>query len=287
MTFFEFDWLSQDQLALKGRCWLPEGRAKAVCCMVHGFTEHIGRYEEMARAFNAAGYIFVGYDLRGHGRSEGERGYTPTYEHIMEDTASLLELVSHKFPQLPLILSGHSMGGNIVVNLALRYPETARRIRALIMLSPWLRLTNEPGAVVVAMTRAAHRVYPRFGLKALNLRPDYLSRDPEVIRSVMRDPMMHLRMTASLFLSMREAGQYALEHADQLSVPTLLMHGTDDQVTDYKASEAFAIAAPHTVTSKIWPGMRHELHQELERTDVLRYLISWTDEQLVAIEQGE
>jgi alpha-beta hydrolase superfamily lysophospholipase len=123
---FSFEWQTQDQVMLKGRCWLPE-QPKALVCLVHGFAEHMGRYTHVAEYFNAQGYGLIGFDLRGHGQSGGRRGHTPSYDDLIENIREMLALAAEKLEGLPLFLYGHSMGGNLVANYLIRPAEFLER----------------------------------------------------------------------------------------------------------------------------------------------------------------
>ncbi|MGB2782801.1 MAG: alpha/beta hydrolase, partial [Atribacterota bacterium] len=116
MKHTEFKLKTFDGLLLFGQSWQPESKPKAVICLVHGLGEYSGRYTHVADALTLAGYALISFDLRGHGKSEGPRGHTPSYEALMKDISSLLEVTNKQFPQLPSFLYGHSLGGNLVLN---------------------------------------------------------------------------------------------------------------------------------------------------------------------------
>jgi alpha-beta hydrolase superfamily lysophospholipase len=96
MKRFEFRWRSEDELKLYSPGWAPETEPKAVVCHVHGLEEHSGRYAHVAAFLNQAGYSFLGFDLRGHGRSEGQRGHSPSYDALMGDISCFLEETGRK-----------------------------------------------------------------------------------------------------------------------------------------------------------------------------------------------
>src|SRR5215211_8837925 len=116
------EWQSQssDGVSLYRQSWAPEGEAKAVVTLIHGFGEHSGRYPHVAEALTAEGYTLVAGDHRGHGRSQGLRGHTPTYDHLMDDIGGLLADAARRFPGRPSFIYGHSMGANLTLNYALR-----------------------------------------------------------------------------------------------------------------------------------------------------------------------
>ncbi len=120
MKHDEFGWKTQDGLQLYAQAWQPEGSPKAVLCLVHGLGEHSGRYVHVAKYLSERGLALLAFDLRGHGKSQGQRGHAPTYEAFLDDIAQLLDEASARFPTCPRFLYGHSLGGNLVLNAILR-----------------------------------------------------------------------------------------------------------------------------------------------------------------------
>ncbi len=121
MKHFETSWKSNDGLNIFAQGWEPGmGSKKAVVCLVHGVGEHTSRYENVARVFTGSGYILFGADLRGHGRSEGIRGHFPSADAVMQDISILLEKARTRYPELPLFLYGHSLGGILVLILCIK-----------------------------------------------------------------------------------------------------------------------------------------------------------------------
>ena len=112
MRTTDLGWKSKDGLELYARLREPEGRPKAVVCLLHGLGEHVGRYEHVGEALVSSGYALMGFDQRGHGRSAGPRGYTPSYEFLMEDTDILMAHAGERYPGARRFLYGHSLGGN-------------------------------------------------------------------------------------------------------------------------------------------------------------------------------
>ena len=120
MQHIEFTQQTPDGVQFYFQGWQPETPPKAVVCLVHGLGEHSGRYAHVAAALNDAGYALLGFDLRGHGKSGGPRGHTPSYDTLMDDIGRLLAEAAQRYPGQPQFLYGHSLGGNLVLNYALR-----------------------------------------------------------------------------------------------------------------------------------------------------------------------
>lgn len=266
----DVEWRSADGLPLVGRCWAPAGEPRAVICLVHGLGEHCGRYAHVAAALNDAGYAVLACDKRGHGRSGGKRGHTPSYEALMGDIDLLLAQAAQRFPGRPRFLYGHSLGGNEVLNYALRRkPDLAGVVSA----SPGLRTAFKPPALQLAAGRLMNRIWPAFTMPN-ELELAAISRDPAVVAAYQADPLVHDRLSARLGMSLLESGEWAIAHAAEFPLPLLLMHGTADRLTSAPASQEFSAQAPNC-TLKLWEGLYHETHNEPEKEEVIGFVVDW------------
>lgn len=278
MTKFDFDWQSADNQKLTGTCWLPESPAKALICLVHGFGEHIGRYESFASFWNTNQIGVMAFDLRGHGRSEGKRGDTPSMQAFLEDIRQFLALASAKFPSLPLFLYGHSMGGNLVANYVLE--KKPDYLKGVILTSPWLRLAFSPPAIKLFLGQIIEKIYPHYTEKS-DMDTAGLSRDPAVVKAYRTDPLVHKSITVRLFSTITRGGEKALSEAGNFSLPLLLMHGKADPVTSISASQEFGKKIKQElITEKYWDKCLHELHNELNRDEVLALILEWLGQKL-------
>lgn len=263
----------QERPYVFARLWPVENPRGAVA-LVHGLGEHSGRYFHVAGALQAAGWVVVACDLPGHGRSEGKRGHFPSYDGVLDLIGQLLQTAAEQAPERPRVLYGHSLGGNLVLNFALRRPQ---ELDGVIATGPWLRLAFEPPAAQVILARLVGKLWPAF-TQPNGLDPKDLSHDPEVVRAYEEDPLVHDRISAGLFFAAYQAGLWALEQAHTLRVPALIMHGTEDRLTSAEASRAFAEAAGPQCTLRLWEGMYHEVHNEPQREEVLATVTRWLEE---------
>jgi alpha-beta hydrolase superfamily lysophospholipase len=273
METFEWNWKTSDGLQMYSKGWAPQGKPKATLCLVHGLGEHIGRYEHVAAALTEKGYALLGFDLRGHGKSAGPRGHTPSYDALMDDIAAFFDQTEARYPNLPRFLYGHSLGGNLALNYALRRKPT---LRGVIATGPLLKLAFEPPASKVSLGRMMNKIWPGF-TQASGLETSALSHDVEVVRAYENDPLVHAKISARLFVDMYEAGLWALEHASEFPLPLLLMHGTADRLTSAEASRQFGEAEGKQVTLKLWDGWYHEIHNEPEKEQVFKVMTDWLD----------
>ncbi len=272
MGYSEYHGSTGDGVRLYARQWLNAKDAKGLVYIIHGIGEHSGRYESLAETLVNEGFNVIVPDLRGHGKSGGRRGHYPSYDSIMEDIDMFMgSSDASAFGQLPRFLYGHSMGGNIVLNYVLRRkPEIA----GVVASAPWLKLAFDVPPYKIKMGKIINRIWPSF-TEANGLDLEALSRDRESVERYKQDPLVHDRISARLFLSIEEAGLWALEHAPELDIPLLIMHGSGDRITSCKASELFAERAKEVSTLMIWKGFFHEIHNEPFKEEMISYLLSW------------
>lgn len=275
MKHQELKWKSSDGIKLYGQYWSDEN-VKAVVCIVHGMGEHSGRYAHVAKFLNENNYAVIAHDQRGHGKSGGNRGHTPSYDLLLDGISDLLKQADSLFPNSPKFLYGHSMGGNFVLNYAMRRkPEIA----GVILSSPWFKLAFEPTAAKVTLAKMVNRIFPSF-TQSSNLDATALSRDIAVVNAYKNDKLVHDKVSSNLFLIIHNSGIWALEHVQEFPLPLLIYHGTGDRLTSAKASEEFAKKIRGNVTFKLWEGFYHETHNEPEKQEVLNFVKEWMDKQL-------
>ena len=280
MKHFEHKYRTSDGLELFAQSWEPQDSPKAVICLVHGLGEHSSRYAHLAEYMTGKGFALTAFDLRGHGKSDGKRGHTPSYTALLDNITLFLDKTTDRFPSLPQFLYGQSFGANLIINFAIKRKPP---INGIIASSPWLHLSFEPPKIKVILAKMMNNILPSFS-QSSELNTKALSRDPEVVRAYENDPLVHDRVSARLFLSAYQAGLWALQHANELEIPLLLMHGSDDELTSPAASSDFAKGCAgtpqHDVTFKMWEGLYHELHNEPEKLQVFAFLTEWMEKSL-------
>lgn len=268
---FNYTWEAFDGKKLYAQNWQPEITPKAVICVVHGIGEHSERYSDWALLLNDWEYGVLAIDYRGHGKSEGKRGYIKSYECLMKDIDLLMTKAEELYPNVPKILYGHSLGGNMVLNYVLRRNP---KVKAVIASSPWLELVTPPKGLKLAFGRVMNIILPSYTQRRESHKAD-LTHDAGEIEKYEKDELVHNLVSPRLYFSVCKAGKWAMKNAAKFNVPLLLMHGDEDKVTSHKASEEFARKVKEKSTLKIWKGLRHELHHETKRADVLNYTLQW------------
>ena len=277
MGVFESELTTADNLSLFVRAWEPETEGRAVVCLIHGLGEHSGRYAHVAATLNGSGYVVYAFDLRGHGKSDGIRGHASSYDILMDDISLFIAAASLRYPQMPLFLYGHSLGGSLAVNYVLRRHPV---LNGVIVTAPGFRTAFAAPRGKMCMLRILYHLWPSFSV-GNELDIGGLTHDPEVIRTYRSDPLVHNRITPGLALAALKAGEWAIRQAPAFPLPILLMHGSDDLLTSVAASREFAAGAGKMCSLKIWDGLYHEIHNEPERNQVFSIMLAWLKQRML------
>lgn len=254
------------------RAWeVPSPRAALV--VVHGLAEHGGRYDEFAEAMGGYGMSTYALDLRGHGSSEGRRGFVARFEIFLQDLDRFRREVQGLVdPSCPLFLVGQSMGGLV----ALRYLEEFESpFRGAAIVSPWLATAMPVPRWKVNIGSFLSHILPALPM-AIGLNPRHLSHDAGVVEAYRADPLVHDTITPRLFTEVSSAMGLVLQRGDRLRIPLLFLLPEEDRIVDTERSVAFARSLPISdVTIRVLPGMYHEVLNELERHAVRAELRDW------------
>lgn len=254
--------------------WIIEN-AKANVGIIHGMWEHGNRYEHVALYLNSRGYNAFAMDHIGHGRSEGKKGHVDDYSLLLNSVQVFLDDIQSS-NTLPVFLYGHSMGGNVLSNFLIRRQPS---IQGALLSSPWLKLAAEPPAFQLLLAKVMIHIYPSFQDTA-KVDQAAISRDPVEVEKYKNDPMVFNKMTPAFFFPTYENGLYAIAHAKEIKVPTLLFHGTADRLTSFKGSEEFSKNAHTNIEFVPLEGMYHETHNDIGKEKVLAMMGDWLDKHL-------
>ena len=277
MNHFETNWKACDGLDIFAQGWEPTiVQPKAVVCLVHGLGEHTSRYAHVAEAFGKEGYVLFGADLRGHGRSGGARGHISSIEDFMQDIDEFLVQARVRYPGLPIILYGHSLGGILVLHYGLlRKPI----VKGVIAASSGLHNALERQKIKVMMAKALGSLIPNTSI-AGGLDPKSLSRDEKVVQAYINDPLVHDRVSFGFGKIMLGVTAWTLAHAREFSLPLLLLHGKADMIDFPSSSIEFAAPLKEKCTLVLWDDAYHELHNEPEKNEVFKTMTIWMDARL-------
>jgi alpha-beta hydrolase superfamily lysophospholipase len=270
-----------DGLELVTRRWQTESVPHQwTFVMVHGLGEHGGRYQHLAEWFTPLGATIYAADHRGHGRSGGPRGHAPSLKALLDDI-DLVVKQARAESGAPLVMIGHSLGGLLAIAYLLDRPDAVDRavlsapfLMAKVKVPPWKR----------AAATVLPRVAPRLSFSN-EIDPSDLSRDPAVPAAYRADPLVHDRITAGMYGETAGRTESFIARAPELRVPFLLLHGRDDRIVDPVGSQRFfARATAPDRAFCLYPGMYHEIFNEVDHDRVFADIDSWltrrTDAQL-------
>lgn len=254
--------------------WLPEGRPKAVVLLAHGYAEHAGRYEYVAKRLTDAGYAIYAVDHWGHGASDGEGGFVPRFSAFLDGMSELLTLVEVNHGDTPRLLLGHSMGGLIATLFLI---ERQQAFVAAALSGPAIVPAEPPSRFTVWISRFLSRFFPRLGV--LSLDATGVSRDPAVVAAYQADPLVYGgKIGARLGKEFMDAMAVAQADAPKIRLPILIQHGEADRLTAPAGSRyLFEHVSSVDKRLEIYPGLFHEIYNEPERDAVLGDLIGWFD----------
>lgn len=258
--------------------WLPDDDPKAMILLVHGYAEHAGRYQYFAEHCVGKGYAVFAIDHWGHGQSDGTPGYVPDFSVFHDGVDQLVACAKQDFPELAIMLVGHSMGGLISATYLL---SNQSKFAACVLSGPAIKAAEEPSAFLKAISGFLSRFFPKVGV--LELDPNGVSRDPQVVTDYLADPLVYngkmgARLASEMLINMTKIQ----ENAEQISLPILLLHGGKDSLA---AAEGSKFLDSHISSSektlKIYPELFHEIFNEPEKDIVLNDMTDWLDKQLV------
>ena len=274
VTYREW-WIERPgRLKLHVRAWEPE-RPQAALVVLHGLGDHAGRYERFGRGLARRGFAVHALDLPGHGQSEGRRGHIRGWSDLRDALDDVVSAVCPAGDGRPLLLFGHSMGALVALDWAFANPE---RAHALLLSAPPFELAMKPLVFKVWLARLAEQLFPAL-TQGNQIPPSMLSRDPEVIRAHRADPLVHRRISARFYLEYIRTRTRLSALAPELAVPTLVIQGGDDPVASAAAAGRWAAAAPPgRITFRLYPGLLHEVLNELEGPGILEEAADWCEQ---------
>ena len=255
--------------------WRPEGGPRAAVVLVHGLKDHGARYDHVGGWLARRGYAVYALDLRGHGESEGERFFVGSFDEYVEDLGSFVRRVRSREPEKPLFLLGHSMGGAVAGLFVL---ERGPDLRGLVLSAPALEPAENVSPVLIWLSGIISRFFPRAPVTKVDIKA--LSHLPEVIEAARKDPFSGKRPApARTGYEILQAMRRILERTQEIKLPLLVMHGTEDHLTNPQGSQRlFELAGSEDKELKLYEGFYHEILNEPEKERVLGDITRWFSE---------
>lgn len=263
-------------LELFYQAWLPEdGPATASVGIVHGMGDHSGRFERLVGPLTDTGIAVHGFDLRGFGRSPGRKGHIVSWNQYREDVRAFVQMMMAQTSSIPLFLLGYSLGAGIVLDYVMRDPTG---LRGAIFIGAPLEPAGVASNEQITLARALSRIWPTFSIGMHN-DIDGVSRDPDVLAALITDPLHHNRVTARWGTESIAATDWVRERALEIRLPVLFLHGRDDPFNLASGTESFFEQIAYVdKTLKVYPGSRHEIHNDLDHAQVAEDITAWVKE---------
>jgi alpha-beta hydrolase superfamily lysophospholipase len=274
-----------ESLARKGRLaihyhrWTPARPAGRRLLVVHGLGDHGGRYRHLAEAAGRRGWEVLAPDLRGHGRSGGQRGHVRRFRDYLDDLEAIVR--QHDGEDLPLAVFGHSMGGLVATHLVARRHRHADKglasAAALALSSPLFGIAQPVAWPWRALGRVLNPTLPRASF-ANGLNESDATRDAAMVAERRADALAHNRVTARWYCEVTSAIEAVHAAAAQIKVPLLVLQAGDDRMVCAQASRRFFDQAGSGDKSyRLYEGHYHELLREITRAEIVDELLDWLD----------
>jgi len=259
------------------RSWKPEGRARGVVVLSHGFNSHSGYYLWVAEQLSADGLAVYALDYRGRGKSDGERYYIDKFSEYQGDLDLTVKLARSREPGLPIFILGHSAGGVIACNYVL---DNQADIAGLICESFAYKVPAPDFALSVL--KGLSHLAPH--AHVLKLKKEDFSRDPKVTRALLDDPLLADEVQPTKTVAeMVRADERLKRDFGQFTLPLLIIHGTKDTVTRPEGSQEFyANAGSKDKTLKLYEGYFHDPLSDIGKEAVMADIRSWIGAHLPA-----
>lgn len=242
----------------------------ALVYFIHGIGEHIDRYNEWASYFTKKNISFVGFDLRGHGKSEGKRGHAKNYNLLMQDIKVVIEETVMEFDDLPKILYGHSLGGNLAMNYSIRNKDF---FKCVIASSPWLKLAKQPGKFKFFAASILKYFYPSF-LFHTGMKKEELTNNEAQFDKDEKDNLLHGKISISLFFAMQKAAEFIRNNPNKINTKSLLLYGKSDFISDYSVAKELKEKSK-LIETELFDNMYHELHNDKNSKFVFNRIYSF------------
>lgn len=273
------------------KVWDEVEQAKAILQIFHGMVEHIERYDDFARFLNTKGIIVYGMDIRGHGKTgveNNELGVFATndgWDKVLADQKDLFELMVKKYPNIPKILLGHSMGSFFARNYINIFPKdfdaaiimgTGKADDPSYKLADLMLRFFNPLKPAKLMNSMAFGSYNKFFEKP-NTDFDWLSRDAVQVKKYIDDPLSGFLVKNSFYKDFMKGMHTVAKHEKNPNqeLKLLFVSGDKDPVGGMGKFVNEAADIYKQAERKLYPDMRHEILNEIGRQEVYDDLASW------------
>ncbi len=257
-------------LKLFARSWRPARSPRGVVVINHGFKSHSGLYNWVAERLVDRNLAVYALDMRGHGKSEGERYYVDKFSDYVGDLGTFISIVKQREPGLPVFLVGHSAGGVVACAYALEHQDEL----AGLVCESFAHEVPAPDFALTVLKGLSH-ILPH--AHVLKLKDEDFSRDPKFVATMKNDPLVN-RMPGptNTVAEMVRTDERLRKEFNRIMLPVMILHGTADKATRPSGSQRFF---DHTgsadKTLKLYEGHYHDLLNDIGKDVVLADVTEW------------
>jgi len=257
------------------RSWQPTGKARAIVVICHGVNSHSGQHLWSGEQFRGAGFAVYALDLRGRGKSSGERFYIDNISEYVSDLSAVIKVAKARLPGLRVFLLGHSAGGVVSCTYTL---DNQAELAGLICESFAFQVPAPD--LALAAIKGVSQIAPH--LPALKLKNEDFSRDPEAVKALNADPLTHNEVQpAKTVAALVRADERLKRDFPQITLPVFILHGTADKATVPHGSQFFyETAGSKDKTLKLYHGHFHDLLNDVGKEGVMADIRAWIDKRL-------
>ncbi len=259
-------------LKLFTQYWEPDNATRAIVMVIHGLGEHSSRYQYIAEQFCKEEIMVYSFDLPGHGKSAGKRAFIKSFDICNVIIDKQINLLKQNFPNIPIILLGHSMGGAITTYFALKMKPD---LEGIILSSAALKISGDISPLLVKLSGIIGKLLPT--LPTIKLDSTGLSHRYEIIEEYDNDPLVYSGgIPARTGAEINRSIKYNQANAEKFNYPVLLIHGDQDRLADYHGSLEFhSKISSENKTIKLYKGLYHELMNEVNGDKIIGDLLDW------------
>jgi alpha-beta hydrolase superfamily lysophospholipase len=252
---------------------MPANDMHAMLVIIHGLAEHSGRYSHVADYFAGKGYAVGAFDLYGHGKSGGKKAFIQQFDRLMDDMEAFVGRAVEKAKGRDVFLLGHSMGGGMVTRYLM--DRNLNGVKGAMLSAPMVAVGSSIPPFLITVTRILGDLVPT--LPVVQLDNDTISRDPHVKEKYDSDPLNYRgKIQARTGTEINRFLEYVQTHMDQITLPVLIMQGSDDRLVDPAGSrQLYEKASSKDKTLKIYDGLYHEILNEPEKQQVMNDILAW------------
>jgi alpha-beta hydrolase superfamily lysophospholipase len=274
VTKREESFLTKDGLRIHYNVWRPAGTAKRLVILIHGFADHVDRYRYLVPHLVKHGAVVYGYDQRGNGKSEGQRGHVMGYAELVDELDTFVKLATRRERGLRRVMYAHSTGAILGLTYLYDHPHA---VDAVVLSAPCLILTFEAPAWKKFVGRSLSSIVPKFTMQA-GFDASVLSRDEDAVAANRNDPLVTQALSSRFYTEVYLVAMPAtLGRIEELKVPYLLLQGTEDKLVSPAVADEFERRATAPGVIKRYEGGYHESHNDIHREQVFADIEAWLE----------